>query len=155
MLRNKKLSSLLFGLLLVTLIILVSSNNHRVFAQGNIPKGYVLPGVMVQGNTTFNSQVTSGTNAPVSVTIAAVNAQRVFIYSLGARCSAGSSQLSFTDGVGGSTIWSTSSTEVTTTTYNRDYNTGYATSLGNGTTITLAACGTGNTGTLIVQASQY
>jgi hypothetical protein len=76
---------------------------------------------------------------------------RGVLFSVNARCSAGTSSLSITDGA--TPIWSTAATEVSTTTFRFQWNPGLTSSVGRQLTITLASCGAGNTGTLDVQTS--
>lgn len=111
---------------------------------------------IAQPTTTLNSQATSGTNAAVTVSIAAVVGQRVYLYKVSGRCSAnGTSSLTVKDGVGGTTIWTTGATEVGTANFKEDWPTPLVSTKGVGMDATLATCGVGNTGTIIVQASQF
>jgi hypothetical protein len=105
-----------------------------------------------QPPATFNSESTSAANSSVTVTIPSTTGFRVNLYSVSARCSAGSASLLVRDG--GTQIWSTAGTEVSTTTFRFGWSPGLAGSLNNVMTITLTTCGAANTGTLDVQASQ-
>lgn len=105
-----------------------------------------------------NSEAVSGTNAAVSTTVT-VNSiyQRGHLYSVSARCSAGTAQLTVGDLA--TQIWSTGATEVGTTTFRYQWNPSLSSSSpisGTGViTVTLGTCGAGNTGTLDVQASVF
>lgn len=100
-----------------------------------------------------NSESTSAANAAVSKTLSAQAGARVHVFSVSARCSAGTAQLTIADG--GTQIWSTAATEVTTTTFRFQWEPGLAGSYGNALTVTLSTCGVSNTGTLDVQESQF
>jgi hypothetical protein len=102
----------------------------------------------------LNSESTSAANSAVTKSIPAASISRVHLFSVSARCSAGTAQLQVKDGVGGTVIWSTGATEVTTTTFRFQWSPGLASSGGNGMDIVLSTCGAANTGTLDVQASQ-
>ncbi len=123
-------------------------------AQSNIiPSGPPQPAALVQPANTFNSQTTGAANTAVTVTIAAANGQRGALYSLAARCSAGSASLTVKDGA--TDIYSTQSGGVTTSNFTQQWHTPLAASLNADLAITLSACGAGNTGTLSVQASRF
>ena len=123
-------------------------------AQSNIiPSGPPQPAALVQPANTFNSQTTGGTNSAVTLTIAAANGQRGALYSLAARCSAGSASVTVKDGA--TDIFSTQSGAVTTSNFNPQWHTPLAASLNADLVITLSACGASNTGTLSVQASRF
>lgn len=112
---------------------------------------------LVQPLNTFNSETASAVNTAVTKSIAVGPVQlgqRVHLYSVSARCSAGTAQLQVKDGVGGTVIWSSAATEVGTTTFKYQWSPGLASSPGNGMDIVLGTCGAGNTGTLDVEASQ-
>lgn len=116
---------------------------------------WLVKGPVIQADTLQNSQATSGANAALTTSIAAVAGQKVYLYHVEGRCSAGTSSLTVKNGVGGTAIWSSAATEVGTTTFFRDFGTPLANSTGNGMDVVLAACGSGNTGTLIGEASQF
>lgn len=101
---------------------------------------------------TLNSQVVSGANAVATTTLIGVSGTRVALYTVSARCSAGTAGLIVQDA--STTIWSSGTAEVGTTTFRFQWSPGLAGSTGNGVTVTLSACGASNTGTLDVQASQ-
>ncbi len=103
---------------------------------------------------TLNSESTSAVNTAVTKSISNVFGMRVYLFSVSARCSAGTAGLTVKDGVAGTTIWTSAAAEVGTTSFKFQWNPGLASSTGNGMDITLGACGAGNTGTLDVQASQ-
>ncbi len=110
--------------------------------------------VPIQGLVLQNSESVSAANTAVTKSIAAAFNQQVFLYSVSARCSAGTASLTVKDGVAGTTIWTSAAAEVGTTSFKFQWNPGLASSSGNGMDITLGTCGVGNTGTLDVQASQ-
>jgi len=114
------------------------------------PAGSLPPSA--QPMTLANSESTSAPNTAVSVTLSHLTLARGHLFSVGARCSAGTAQLTVTDG--GTAIWSTGATEVGTTTFTKSWNPGLAAGANNNLVITLGTCGVGNTGTLDVQASQ-
>ena len=104
---------------------------------------------------TVNKESTSAVNTAVSQTITANTGQRAHLYSVNARCSAGTAQLTVSDG--GTQAWSTAATEVGTTTFKFQWNPALANSwtASNNLVVTLSTCGAGNTGTLDVQASVF
>lgn len=107
---------------------------------------------------TKNTESTSGANAAVSVTFTPPADQSAFIYSVNARCSAGTAQLTIVDQTASNTqIWSTAATEVGTTSFVRTWNAGLDASInvGDVVIVQLGACGPANTGTLDVQASIF
>jgi hypothetical protein len=130
--------------------------SHSVHAQQvdarNLQPSFSL---IAQPITLKNIELTSGSNSAVTDSIPAVSGQRVAAYRVSARCSAGTGQLTVKDGVGGTTIWTTAATEVSTTTFVSAWSTPLSSTLGNGMDITLGTCGVSNTGTLDVQASQF
>jgi phage baseplate assembly protein gpV len=108
-----------------------------------------------QADTLRNSETVSSANTAVTTSIAAVSAQKVALYSMTARCSAGTASLTVKNGVGGTTIWTTAATDVTTAAKQFTFSTPLASATGNGMDIVLSTCGASNTGTLDVQASQF
>lgn len=121
-------------------------------------RGRLVPNPSVaasQPATTFNSKATSAANAAVTTTIAAVAGANVYLYSVSARCSAGTATLEAKDGVGGTTIWDTSTGAVSTTNLDKTWPLGLATSSGAGMDVVLSTCGAGNTGVLVVNASRF
>ena len=107
----------------------------------------------IQGPGRVTSQTVSAANTAVAVTIAAVQGVRGHVYHVEARCSAGTSSLTITDG--GTTVWSTAAAEVGVVNYVRDWSHGLTGASNSAVVITLAACGAANTGTLMVQADQW
>jgi len=112
-----------------------------------------------QGINLFNSQTTGAANTAVVVTIAAVADQRVHVDRVEASCSAGTSSITIVEtpfGQAGVTIWSTLAGEVGVARLRQPFT---PKSLTSGTqssiAITLATCGVGNTGTLIVHADRF
>jgi hypothetical protein len=107
---------------------------------------------LLQPITAFNSESVSATNAQVSDVLPGSAGTRFSIFSVNARCSAGTAGLSILNGA--TQIWSSGTAEVGTTTFKFQWSPGLAGAVGNGMTVILTACGAGNTGTLDVQASQ-
>lgn len=147
----KKLWSMLIVMSLLMIVPIYNHVHAASFLCGStpIPCG-AAPG---QGLTLFNSQTVSAANTAVTITIAAMTGARTHVYSLDAFCSAGTSNLTITDG--GTTIWSTPATEVPVTRDRISWPTGLTSATNSAIVITLAACGAANTGTLDVQADRY
>jgi hypothetical protein len=126
-------------------------------SQGNYPgTGTAQWGsFLTQAFTLFNSQTTGAANTAVTVTIPASAAVRAHLNSLEAQCSAGSATITVQDGA--TTIWTSMGANVPAApaTYRRDWNTPLTGSTNTTMTITLSACGVGNTGTLHVQAGRF
>ncbi len=110
--------------------------------------------VPVQGPALFNSDTTGAANTAVTVTIAAVASQRVHLRRVEAVCSAGTSTLTVTDGA--TQRWGSLAGEVGAVFFRPPP---WVPSLDSTTsqamTITLATCGVGNAGRLIVSADQF
>lgn len=136
-----------------TIFLLVAAVAVAIAQTNVIPTRRPEPAALVQPANTFNSQTTGAANTAVTVTIAAANGQRGALYSLAARCSAGSASLTVRDGA--TDIFSTQSGAVTTSNFSQQWHTPLATSLNADLVITLSACGASNTGTLSVQASRF
>jgi hypothetical protein len=102
-----------------------------------------------------NSEQTSAANTAVTRSVTGSFGARVHLWSVSARCSAGTAQLTVKDGVAGTIVWSTAATEVATTTFKFQWNPSLSSASGNGMDITLGTCGAANTGTLDVQLSQF
>ncbi len=117
-------------------------------------QGLLQPVSPTAAGGSLNSENVSAVNTAVTKSIAALQSQRAILFSVSARCSAGTASLTVKDGVGGTTIWTSAGTEVGTTTFRYQWSPGLASSVSNGMDITLSTCGAGNTGTLDVQASQ-
>ncbi len=102
----------------------------------------------------FNSQTTGAVNTSVIVTIPAATNQRAMLSSIEAQCSAGSSTITIQDGT--TTIFTSMGANVPAApgTYRREWSVPLTGSTNTTMTITLAACGVGNTGTLHVQAAR-
>lgn len=108
----------------------------------------------IQNLGSHNRQVTSAANTAVTITIDGAAHQRVHLSGITARCSAGSAQLTVTDG--GALIWSSDSAFVGTSTRSVAWTPKpLATAMGNALAVTLGTCGSGNTGTLAVQAERF
>jgi hypothetical protein len=128
-------------------------NMYYVFVNPNEPSGLSWPNT--QPATTLNAEVTSSANAAVTKSVTAVTLTRVHLFTVSARCSAGTASLTVKDGVAGTTIWTTAAADVGTTTFKFQWNPSLSSSLGNGMDVVLGACGASNTGTLDVQESQF
>lgn len=132
---------------------------YIVFVSPNTPNNLFSPST--QPPTTLNQQVTGAVNTTTSIQISAAVVGgpgaywRAHVYSVSARCSAGTGQLLIKDGVSGTTLWSTAAGEISTTTTTFRWEPGLATGLGNGLEVDLTTCGGGNTGTIALQASQF
>lgn len=127
------------------------------FVAGLLATFLLLAGLLAQTNqpdNRRNSRSVSAANTAVTASIAAVTAQQVHLYSVAARCSAGTAQLQVKDAIGGAVIYDTSATEVAATTFRWTFAPPLSNPVGNGMDVVLGACGAGNTGTLIVHASQ-
>lgn len=122
-------------------------------AQGSAAQGALVQGPL-QPAITKNSETTSAANTALTVSISAVATQRIYLSALAARDSAGSCSLTVKDGVGGTVIWSTDGSFISTTLRTVDWPVPLASTSGNGMDIVVSACGAGNTSTLDVQASQ-
>ncbi|HWE00676.1 MAG TPA: hypothetical protein VG345_16610 [Bryobacteraceae bacterium] len=124
----------------------IFSCNSPTFGYGaNVAAGTLQPAPLQ------NSEVVSATNTSTGVTLSATLPQSAYLFSINAHCSAGTAQLTVTNGT--SNLWSSGAAEVTTTTFKMQWNPGLASTLGGELVITLGSCGGGNTGTLDVQAS--
>lgn len=111
-------------------------------------------GAPVQGSGTLtNSQTVSAADTAVSVTLAATANSRSHIYKVTGRCSAGTSTMSITHG--GTTVWSTAATEVGVVNFREEWATGLTGPVNSAAVMTLATCGAGNTGTLMVQSDIF
>jgi len=132
-------------------------NAYYLFLSPSFPNGLISPGI--QPPTTLNSETVSAANTAIGLIVGSGQAlaptQRIHLFSVSARCSAGTSGLTIKDGSLGTTIWTTGPAEVGTTTFRYQWSPGLSTTLGNNLGITLATCGAANTGTLDVQASQF
>lgn len=108
--------------------------------------------VNVQPQTTWNSDQTGAANQQILWTIPALAGRTGYLYSIAGFCSGGSASL--TVQTGSSTIWHTPPSGVQTTFISFDWPVPLAGDLGLSMVITMSTCGAGNTGVLIVQASQ-
>jgi hypothetical protein len=117
------------------------------------PPGSALPAA-AQPATTANTQSTSGTNAAVTTAVTPQGGiGRAHLFSVSARCSAGSAGITVQDNV--TTIYSTAATQVGTTNFDKTWTVGLASSPSNALQVTLSTCGAGNTGILDVQGSIF
>jgi hypothetical protein len=116
------------------------------------PPGAAMPATAQPANTN-NTEATAAANTAVVTTLTVNSWQRAHLFSVNAKCSAGTAQLTVADGA--TTIWSSAATEVGTTSFPKSWNPGLPSSPGNNLVITLGACGAANTGTLDVQGSVF
>lgn len=111
------------------------------------------PTVPAQRQPMNSGQLTAATNTAVVYTITGVTNARVRLMSFKARCSAGTSTVTITDG--GTTVWSTTAGAIGTSDGGAVWMVPESRSVGGTVVVTLGACGVGNTGTLNVQADQW
>lgn len=100
-----------------------------------------------------NSQTTGAADTAVVVTVAAAVDKRAHLYTVDARCSASTSNVTVQDG--GTTIFSTPAAEVGTARLRLQWPVPLTGAPNSALTVTLATCGVGNTGTLSVQSDRY
>lgn len=105
-----------------------------------------------QGGTITNSTTTSATDTAVVVTITGVANQNVHLYSIDVICSAGTSMVTVDDGV--TEIYS-KPVKASPNQEPRRWIPPLTMDDGSDAVVTLATCGSGNTGTLIVQADRW
>lgn len=115
------------------------------------PPGAALP-AGAQPAATANSEATA-VNATVTTTLTASQLLRGHLFTVSARCSAGTAQITVKDGA--TTIWTSAATEVGATTFMKQWNPGLPSSPGANLVVTLSTCGAANTGTLDVQGSVF
>lgn len=108
--------------------------------------------VSVQPQVVFNSDQTGASNQQILFTVGGLPGRSVYLYSIAGFCTGGSASLSVTDGL--QAIWHTPANAVQTTFISFDWPVPLAGSQGFNFLVTMSACGVGNTGILIVQASQ-
>lgn len=115
----------------------------------------IWPMLATQGFGLFNTQTTGAANTAVVATIAAAANVRAQVHSLEAQCAAGTSTITIADG--GTTIFTSMGANVPAApaTYRREWPTALTGTTNTALTVTLAACGAGNTGTLHVQGSRW
>lgn len=99
-----------------------------------------------------NTQQTGAANTAVTQTLTQQANSAWRLVRVEARCSAGTSGLTITDG--GTTVWSTAATEVGTVNFVRAFDIPLL-FVAAAPAVTLATCGVGNAGTLIVHASRF
>lgn len=104
-----------------------------------------------------NAEFVSAANTAVNGSVSSVNGARAHLYSISARCSAGTATLTVKDN--GTTVWSSATGEVGTTTFRYQWVPGMATNrptfAGGAYVVTLSSCGGGNVGTLDIQGSAF
>jgi hypothetical protein len=109
--------------------------------------------IPTQSTNSKNQEVTSGSAAAVSVTLTPSTQTRAKLYSVAARCSAGTAQLTVSDG--GTQRWSSDTTFIGTTTKSLAWIPPLTGGVGSAVVVTLGTCGGGNTGVLDVQADIF
>jgi hypothetical protein len=117
-----------------------------------------LVGAEVQAPQTQNSELVSSANTLVEDQLTnQQGTQRNHLYSVSARCSAGTAQLTVIDNFasGPVNLFTSAPTEVGTTTFKFQWVPGLAAAMGDQMLIKLSACGAGNIGTLDVQSSVF
>lgn len=115
------------------------------------PPGGMLPAGAQPPNLS-NAEATQ-TNATVTITIVPNTFQRAHLFSLNARCSAGTAGITVKDGT--TIVWSSGAAEVTTTSFTKTWPIGYSASPGKNLVVALTTCGAANVGTLDVQGSVF
>jgi len=115
------------------------------------PPGTAAPATS-QPAVTNNSE-TSAVNATASVTLTPQVFERSHVFSLNARCSAGTAGLAVVDTTTSTNLWTSGATEVGTSTFKFQWNPGLAGAPGDVIQVQLTTCGAANTGTLDVQGS--
>jgi hypothetical protein len=144
---NKLINTILMVLLFPVLSF--AQDFQNICGLGSYPCGTALVG----GINLQNQQVVSAANTAVSITLSAVQNVRHHVHGVEARCSAGTSGLTITDG--GTTIWSTVATEVGVVNFTRQWRTALTGTTNSQVVVTLATCGVGNTGTLSINADRF
>lgn len=107
----------------------------------------------VQTGFIANSETVGAANTAVAPVMNGSTGERGHLYSIDARCSAGTSNVTVTSG--GINLFTTTAAEVTTSRLRLQWPMGLTGSYGSNLVVTLAACGVGNTGTLAVQMDRY
>lgn len=126
----------------------VGNNWVRLRALG----GQLEPLIAQSRTGTVTTQSVSGANAAVAITIPGIAGTFAHLNGIDAYCSAGTSGITVTRTTGPTTIWSTPATGVGTTLFSKEFPVALtATVTGDTITVTLATCGVGNTGTLMVR----
>ncbi len=101
----------------------------------------------------LNNVEATQTNATVTITIAPNSFQRAHLFSLNARCSAGTAGVTVKDGT--VIMWSSGAAEVGVTSFTKTFPIGYSASPGKSLVVALTTCGAANVGTLDVQGSVF
>lgn len=130
-------------LLVVVVVLLLSVGGAQA-------QTYVWPSQRVP----VNSSTVSSANTAVTHTITGVQNRTIRIESLSAYCSAGTSSITITDG--GTTTWRSPTGFISTSIVGVAWPVPYTSNApGNTVVVTLATCGSSNTGTLNVQHEMY
>jgi hypothetical protein len=118
------------------------------------PPGAAMPSTAQPANTVNAENTAVNATASVSLTPSAI--QRGHVFSVSARCSAGTAQLLVVDTTASVNLWTSAATEVGTTTFSPPHwNPGLAGASGDTIQVQLTTCGAANTGTLDVQGSVF
>jgi hypothetical protein len=119
------------------------------------PPGSALP-APAQPAVPVNKEVTAvNATASVTLTLTSVSLQRGHVFSVSARCSAGTAQLLVVDTTTSTNLWTSAPGEVGTTTFKYQWNPGLAGAARDTIQVQLTTCGAANTGTLDVQGSVF
>lgn len=138
---------------LVFLILLLGISLYAS-AQQAVPVAHTLTPSVQRGSIT-STQSTAAANTPVVVGFGAANGVRGHLYSITARCSAGTASITVENPTG-TTIWSTPAAAVSTTNFEKAWNPGLTSNtIATEVKITLSTCGLGNTGLLMIQADVF
>lgn len=118
------------------------------------PPGSAQPATGQPAST--NNAETTAVNATASVALTPISAiQRAHVFSVSARCSAGTAGITVVDTTTSTNLWTSGAAEVGTTTFKFQWNPGLSGASGDTITISLTTCGGANTGTLDVQGSLF
>lgn len=116
--------------------------------------------VLSQGNQqstsgTVTTQSVSAANTAVTINVTGAANVRSMINGIDAYCSAGTSGITITTSTGPTTVWTTPAAGVGTTLFSKEFPVALTSpTLADTLAVTLAACGVGNTGTLMVRGGR-
>jgi hypothetical protein len=154
-LRDDWIIAVAFCLLAAVLGFLAARNPVEAQNNGSWP----LVVATAQPPTTLNAESLSSNASAQTKSIAAIAGRRVYLYSVNAWCAGATAvQLTVKDGVAGTTIWTSNTTQVPVaggTSGLIVFHVPLASSVGNGMDITVGACASASKSTLDVQASQF
>jgi len=118
------------------------------------PPGEAMPASAQPANVSNSESTAVAGTASVTLT-PLLGSQRSHVFSVSARCSAGTAGITVVDTTASLNLWTSGPAEVGTTTFKFQWNPGLAGATGDTITISLTTCGVANTGTLDVQASVF